>query len=55
MSRPAICRCPSCEGRAPDDDCDDNDARDAAKRRQDYLDDLADARADRARDERGLR
>ena len=54
MSRPAVCRCPSCEGLAPDDDCDEDTVK-ARRARQDYLDDLADARADRARDERGLR
>jgi len=59
VSRPAVCRCPSCEGLAPDDDDLDDEDLEAAKRRQDDADDRADDRADahfdRMRDERDER
>lgn len=47
-----VCRCPSCAGLAPDDDDLDDEDREAARKRQDALDDAADAHFDRMRDER---
>ena len=52
MSRPAVCHCASCDGRAPDDDNLDDEDREAARKRHDAIDDAADAHFDRVRDER---